>query len=101
MRNAREGNAGHTVVSTFENNGLLYGALLGVLVGVLIAGPHFADWSIQKILAAVALSSAVIAIVGHLAVLMAYGAICEGPLAHDDHEEDDDALPDGAQAFDD
>lgn len=60
----------HPVIKSFENNGLLYGSLLGALVGVLIAGPHFTEWSFAKIIAVVSLCSAVIGITGHLAVIV-------------------------------
>ncbi|ATQ76837.1 hypothetical protein CR152_21665 [Massilia violaceinigra] len=85
---------------TFENNGLLYGALLGALAGVLIAGPRFTDWSIQKILAAIAVSSAVIGMTGRLAVWIAYTAISAGPTPNYANEQDDSS-PDGAHASDD
>ncbi len=99
MRNPGKVNAGNTVVSVFENNGLFYGALLGALCGVLIAGPHFTDWSIEKIVAAIAVSSVVVGVTGHLAVWMAYAAISAGPL--DDNEGQDDSLSDKAHAVDD
>lgn len=102
MRVPPRGNTRHAVVPTFENNGLLYGALLGALVGVVIAGPHFNDWSIQKILASVAVLSAVIGAAGHLAVWIAYAAIAAGPGPHDDEEEEPNgSFPDGARAIDD
>ena len=91
----------HSVLSTYENNGLLYGALLGALVGTLIAGPHFSDWAIQKILAAIAVPAAVIGAVGHFAVWIAHAAIGEGPGPHDASEEQDSGSTHDAHATED
>jgi hypothetical protein len=89
------------VLSTYENNGLLYGALLGALVGALIAGPHFSDWAIEKILAAIAVSSAVIGATGHFAVWIIYAAVSEGPRPYDASEEQDSSSTDGVHATED
>lgn len=101
MRRSPLDSTSHRVVSTYENNGLLYGTLLGALVGVLIAGPHFSDWAIQKILAAIAVSSAVIGVTGHFAIWITYGAISGGPRPYDASEEQDSSSTDGAHATED
>lgn len=56
-----------------ENNGLVYGALIGLLLGVIISGPHFQQWPIKDILFACALSSFVTAVLGHFVVVAMSG----------------------------
>lgn len=96
MRSEPSGKA----VSITENNGLLYGSLLGALVGVLIAGPHFSDWSIQKILAAIAVSSALIGMTGHFAICIVIAALSAGPNLHD-YSDEQSSSTEGQQAIDD
>ncbi len=83
--------------ATYENNGLLYGAFLGALVGVLIAGPHFADWSIEKILAAIAASSAVLGMTGYFVMSIIFAGLSEG-LGQASFDNDDE--PDSSSGAD-
>ena len=57
-----------SIIRKFESNGLLYGSLLGLLLGVLIAGPHFSEWSLGKIMAAAGICSAALGLTGYVAV---------------------------------
>ncbi|QNA89059.1 hypothetical protein G4G28_12260 [Massilia sp. Dwa41.01b] len=101
MRTPLPDNTSRRVISSYENNGLLYGTLLGVLVGVLIAGPHFNDWAIEKILAAIAVSSAVIGSVGHFVIWIVYVAMSEGPGSDDDSEVQDGSSTNGTYQIED
>ena len=42
MRNSQD----KPTLRSFENNGFLYGLGLGALIGVVVAGPHFREWSL-------------------------------------------------------
>jgi hypothetical protein len=58
---------GNPDIQTFENTGFFYGSLLGILVGVVIAGPHFFDWTLPSIFLTIAAATAVIGFLGWIA----------------------------------
>jgi hypothetical protein len=62
----------------FKNNGFVYGLPVGALVGVLIAGPHFYEWSAWKSLATILGCCAGTGILGYFAIALAYGSEATG-----------------------
>lgn len=84
---------GNADLRTFENTGFFYGSLLGILVGVVIAGPHFFDWSLSSVLLTIAASSMVNGFLGWLAVVLFHpsnGAVVECPDRSDSDSTDYD-----------
>jgi hypothetical protein len=65
-------------LDAFANNGLLYGLPLGALAGVLMAGPHFSEWSPLKIFGMILGCGACAGILGYVAIAMAYGSAAAG-----------------------
>jgi hypothetical protein len=62
---------GNPDIQTFENTGFFYGSLLGMLVGVVIAGPHFFDWTLPSIFLTIAVATMVIGFLGWFSVAVA------------------------------
>ena len=67
------------VVKKYEGYGLIAGVGLGLLLGVMIAGPHFHDWPATASLLTILGSGTGGAIVGYLAVMIAFGSTTHGP----------------------
>lgn len=57
---------GHAARTPLRSTGLVAGLGLGVAVGVLIAGPHFHDWSALTSAALILASAGLGALVGYL-----------------------------------
>ena len=64
----------------FENYGSIYGLTLGLVAGLLVAGPHFHDWSFLTCLATICGLGILVALLGHLAIAWAYGSVAGGNL---------------------
>lgn len=65
---------GNPDLRSFANYGFYGGAGFGALAGVVVAGPHFYEWSAAATFGAVAGCVLLFGIIGHFAVGLAYGS---------------------------
>lgn len=61
-----------------ENNGFVYGLGLGAMIGVVVAGPHFREWSLFTSLETIFGWGVGMGILGYFAIAIAYGSAMGG-----------------------
>ena len=76
--NLRVSENGNPNVAAFREYGSLYGFVLGAIAGVLIAGPHFHEWSFIASLLTIFGGGALIGLLFHVAIALAYSSQAVG-----------------------
>ena len=69
---------GRPNLRTFENRGFLYGLAFGAAIGVLIAGPHFREWSFLASVGMILGCGVGFGLLGYVAIAIAYGSAAGG-----------------------
>jgi hypothetical protein len=78
----------------FENNGFVYGLGLGAVIGVVVAGPHFREWSLFTSFGTIFGWGVGIGILGYFAIAIAFGS-ASGGFGGASDIGDDNSLNDG------
>jgi uncharacterized membrane protein YeaQ/YmgE (transglycosylase-associated protein family) len=67
------------IIKRYRSNGLFGGLFFGVLVGIVVAGPHFHEWSAERSMLTIIGSLIVGGLVGYLAGEIAIASLSSGP----------------------